>query len=56
MKEYKIIKPQGLFNLKDKNFEELFNKYAANGWRIISVAYSQVGQIQKAVIERDKNR
>ncbi len=56
MKEYKIIKPDGFFGYKDDKFEELFNKYASSGWRVISVFYSETGQIFKAVIERDKNR
>lgn len=56
MKEYKIVKPEGMFGYKDKKFEEIFNQYAASGWRVISVAYAQTGQIQKVVLERDKNR
>lgn len=56
MYEYKIIKPTGLFKNKDKNFEELFNTYAQQGWRIVSVAFGQTGMITKAVIERNRNR
>lgn len=55
MKEYKIIKPKGLFGYEDSKFEELFNTYASRGWKVISVSYSQTGHIQKAVLEKDKN-
>lgn len=56
MREYKIIKPESMWVSKDKTFEDMFNKYAAQGWQIISVSYGQSGNIQKAVLERDKNR
>lgn len=56
MFEYKIIKPDSIWNIKDKTFEELFNKYASQGWRVISVAFNQGGAITKAVLERNKNR
>lgn len=56
MYEYKIIKPKGMWNYKDKNFEEMFNSYASQGRRVINVAFRQTGNITKAVIERNKNR
>lgn len=56
MREYKIIKPESMWIHKDATFEELFNKHASQGWRVISVAYGKAGNIQKAVLERDKNR
>ncbi len=56
MKEYKIVKPNSVWSYKDKYFEDLFNKYASQGWCVISVAYGSSGHILKAVLERDKNR
>lgn len=56
MKEYKIVKPESRWATKDKTFEDLFNKYASQGWQIISISYGQSGNIQKAVLERNKNR
>ena len=56
MKEYKIVKPEKRWVTKDQVFEDLFNKYASQGWRVLSVFFAQSGQIQKAVLERDKNR
>lgn len=56
MKEYKIIKPESMWAYKDITYEDLFNKYASQGWRVISVAYGATGNILKGVIERDKNR
>ena len=56
MKEYKIVKPESMWAYKDTAFEDLFNKNASQGWRIISVAFGGTGNIQKAVLERDKNR
>ncbi|MCF6180852.1 DUF4177 domain-containing protein [Lutibacter sp.] len=56
MKEYKIVKPESNWVSKDNVFEDLFNKYASQGWRVISVAFDQGGHIRKAVLERDKNR
>jgi len=56
MKEYKIIKPDSMWAYKDQTFEDLFNKYASQGWRVLSVGFDQSGNIIKAVIERDKNR
>jgi len=56
MKEYKIIKPDSMWAYKDQTFEDLFNKYASQGWRVLSVGFGQSGNIIKAVIERDKNR
>jgi len=56
MKEYKIIKPDSMWAYKDQTFEDLFNKYASQGWHVISVGYGQTGNIAKAVLERDKNR
>jgi len=57
MREYKIIKPLGVWSHKDADFEDLINKYASQGWRVISVGYDGGGgNILKAVLERDKNR
>ncbi|MFD1293613.1 DUF4177 domain-containing protein [Lutibacter holmesii] len=56
MREYKIVKPKSRWSINDATFEELFNKYASQGWRVISIAYGQSGNLQKAVLERDKNR
>ncbi|WP_457615437.1 DUF4177 domain-containing protein [Lutibacter sp.] len=56
MKEYKIIKPNSIWNYKDKTFEDLFNKYASQGWHVINVSFDQSGGIRKAILERDKNR
>lgn len=56
MREYKIIKPDSSWYLKESDFEDLFNKYASQGWRVISVGYGASGNVLKAVIERDKNR
>jgi len=56
MKEYKIVKPESVWSYKDATFEDLFNKYASQGWVVISVAFDQGGSIRKAVLERDKNR
>jgi hypothetical protein len=56
MKEYKIIKPESRWAYKDQHFEDLFNKYASQGWRVLNVAFDQGGNVRKAVIERDKNR
>ncbi|MCF6168606.1 hypothetical protein [Lutibacter sp.] len=56
MKEYKIVKPEKKWDTKDQIFEDLFNKYSSRGWQIMSVSYGQSGNIQKAVLERDKNR
>ena len=56
MYEYRIIKPESFWNRKDKYFEELFNKYGSQGWKVISIAFDQGGSISKAVIERNKNR
>ena len=56
MREYKIIKPDSIWGYKDVVFEDLFNKYASQGWQVISVAYTSAGNIKKAVLEREKNR
>ena len=56
MKEYKIIKPDSIWSYKDKSFEDLFNKYASQGWSVLSVGFDGGGNIKKAVLERDKNR
>jgi len=56
MREYKIIKPDSIWAYKDVVFEDLFNKYASQGWQVISVAYNSTGNIKKAVLEREKNR
>ena len=56
MKEYKIIKPDSIWTYKDKTFEDLFNKYASQGWSVLSVGFDQSGNVKKAVLERDKNR
>ncbi|MFK5959159.1 MAG: DUF4177 domain-containing protein [Lutibacter sp.] len=56
MKEYKIIKPESMWAYKDATFEDMFNKYASQGWRVINVGFDQSGNIRKAVLERDKNR
>ena len=56
MKEYKIIKPDSMCAYKDQTFEDLFNKYASQGWRVLNVGFDQSGNVKKAVIERDKNR
>jgi len=56
MYEYKIIKPDSIWKRKDVDFEDLFNKYSSQGWRVINVAFDQGGGITKAVIERNKNR
>lgn len=56
MREYKVIKPKSIWGAKENEFEDLFNKYASQGWRVISVAYGATGNILKAVIEREKNR
>jgi len=56
MKEYKIIKPSSIWSYKDATFEDLFNKYASQGWEVKSVGYGQTGNISKAVLVRDKNR
>ena len=56
MYEYKIIKPESVWNQKDKTFEELFNKHSSQGWRVINVAFNQSGNFTKAVLERNKNR
>jgi len=56
MKEYKIIKPQSMWGDKDSTFEDTFNKYAAQGWHLLTVSFSLEGKIQKAVLERSKNR
>ncbi|AMC10606.1 hypothetical protein Lupro_04840 [Lutibacter profundi] len=54
MKEYKIVKPESRWTTKDKTFEDLFNKYASQGWQIISISYAQSGNIQKAVLKEIK--
>lgn len=56
MREYKIIKPESIWSYKDSDFEDLFNKYASQGWRVISVGYGGSGNVLKAVLEKDKNR
>ena len=56
MYEYKIVKPDSIWKRKDVDFEDLFNKYASQGWRVIQVAFGQTGNITKAVLERNKNR
>lgn len=56
MREYKIIKPESMWSRGDATFEDLFNKYAAQGWKVISVGYGNTGNLLKAVLERDKNR
>lgn len=55
MREYKIIKPESIWSHKDSTFEDLLNKYAIQGWKVISVGYTG-SNIVKAVLERDKNR
>jgi hypothetical protein len=54
MKEYKIIKKS--FWKKDDDFEDSLNQFAREGWRVISISYANIGNIQKAVLEREKNR
>ncbi|NOR27970.1 MAG: DUF4177 domain-containing protein [Lutibacter sp.] len=56
MKEYKIIKPDSMWAYKDQTFEDMFNKFGAQGWQVINVSFDQSGNIRKAVLERDKNR
>ena len=41
---------------KDETFEDLFNKYASQGWSVINVGFDQSANIRKAVLEREKNR
>lgn len=52
MKEYKVITPRIGFRNRIKNFEDLLNQYAREGWVVnqIAVNWSTV------VFERDKNK
>ncbi len=52
MKEYKLIKQAGTATRKDKDFEDLLNSYANNGWRVINILKHR--GFLKALIERDK--
>ena len=52
MKEYKVvILKLGLLN-RAQNFEDLLNKYAREGWRVVEVPSGW----NSVIFERDKNR
>jgi len=53
MKEYKLIKQAGTTVRKDKDFEDLLNSYANNGWRVINILKHR--GFLKALLERDKD-
>lgn len=52
MTQYKIL-AKSLFK-KDKDFEETLNTEARNGWKVLSVGYSE-GQISRVVLEKSNN-
>lgn len=52
MKEYKVVQMKLGFTNRVKNFENLLNQYAREGWRMIEVPPGW----QVIVFERDKNR
>tara|TARA_R110000787_G_scaffold55942_1_gene128797 strand:+ start:762 stop:920 length:159 start_codon:yes stop_codon:yes gene_type:complete len=52
MKEYKVIVPKVGFRNRVRNFEDILNQHAREGWNVI-----EVGQGWSSVVfERDKNR
>ncbi|MAX70073.1 MAG: hypothetical protein CMC76_10780 [Flavobacteriaceae bacterium] len=55
MKEYKVIKPKLGWRSQTEKLEELLNKYAKEGWRLVEITPNQ-HMISFIVFERDKNR
>ena len=55
MKEYKVIKPKLGWSNQTEKMEELLNKYAKEGWRLVEITPNQ-HVISFIVFERDKNR
>jgi hypothetical protein len=52
MKEYKVIVPKVGFRNRVRNFEDILNQHAREGWNVI-----EIGQGWSSVVfERDKNR
>lgn len=52
MKEYKVVTPKIGFRNRSKQFEEILNQYAREGWIVCSIAQGWTS----VVFERDKNR
>ncbi|HFS68231.1 MAG TPA: DUF4177 domain-containing protein [Flavobacteriia bacterium] len=52
MKEYKLVKQAGTATRRDKDFEDLLNSYAINGWRVINILKHR--GFLKALLEREK--
>lgn len=52
MKEYKVVVPKLGFRHRNKNFEDLLNQYAREGWIVNHIAAGWTS----VIFERDKNR
>ncbi|WP_179351754.1 DUF4177 domain-containing protein [Winogradskyella vidalii] len=52
MKEYKVVIPKLGFKNRVKNFEDLLNQYAREGWVVKQIAVNWA----TVVFEREKNR
>ncbi|MCT4630469.1 DUF4177 domain-containing protein [Winogradskyella sp.] len=52
MKEYKVIRPKFGFRNRFKNFEDILNQHAREGWTVTFIGQSWTS----VVFERDKNR
>lgn len=50
-KEYKIVTQKTSIFMKDKDFEDMLNTEARNGWRVVSVVMH--GGL-KAILEKDR--
>jgi hypothetical protein len=55
MKEYKIISKHSWWSsCKVKSdIEKVINKYAQNGWKVVSVSFSYYGYYAFATLERE---
>jgi len=54
MVEYKIIKESSIWSMSnvEKAIEQKINKYAKDGWRLVSLSFCY-GNIAHATLERD---
>ena len=52
MKEYKVVSWKMGLSKNDQRLEDVLNKYAKQGWRVIHIAENHT----RIVFERDKNR
>jgi len=52
MKEYKVVSPKLGFRNRFKQFEDVLNQHAREGWVVIDISQGWTS----IVFERDKNR